>query len=198
MEESSLLQKTNEKISFFRKNVSAKRIIVASFGVFLACIVMLIPYNLISNSMPSADEFMLAALVYGYYVDYPINNGVVFEQSGNFFIDAFSAVKSAVGMGWDTPLNFIVFNFIPALLLNIIGPVSTSIFSLLSQVLLIFCFFKRENRHGGKGIQTLVRIFSEQFRLVTADDVDDRYGGLGGGRDGRDRPGWSASEGSYR
>ena len=142
MEESSLVQKTNEKISFFRKNVSNKRIIVASFGVFLACIVMLIPYNLISNSRPSADEFLLAALVNGYYVDYPINNGVVFEQSGNFFIDAFSAVKSAVGMGWDSPLNFIVFNFIPAVLLNIVGPVSTSIFSLLSQILLIFCFFK--------------------------------------------------------
>jgi hypothetical protein len=142
MEESSLVKKTNEKISFFRKNGSTKRIIVASFGVFLACLVILIPYNLISHSRPSADEFLLAALVNGYYVDYPTTDGVVFEQSGNFFIDAFSAVKSAVRMGWDSPLNFIIFNFTPALLLNIIGPVSTSIFSLLSQVLLVFCFFK--------------------------------------------------------
>jgi hypothetical protein len=98
-------------------------------------------FTIVFNSRPSADEFLLAAFINGYYVDALSPEGMIFEPTGKLFYDYFSATKAAFLLGWDSPLNFTLYNYIPALLLNKFGSISSSIVALYSQSILLFCLY---------------------------------------------------------
>lgn len=103
---------------------ASKRLVLSGFLLitFISAVAFLV-----KSSRPTADEYLLAPLLHGFYIDANTPNNLLFLPSDSVLSNFFSAVLAAYQLGWDSPLNFAVFQMIPATLLNFIGKTSTSI-----------------------------------------------------------------------
>ena len=103
---------------------SSKRMLL--LGFLLVAFMSAVTF-LVKSSRPTADEYLLAPLLHGFYIDAGTPDQLLFRPENNVFFNFFSAVFAAFRLGWDSPLNFAFFQMIPATLLNFIGKSSTSI-----------------------------------------------------------------------
>lgn len=94
---------------------------------FLLAIFMSALTFLVKSSRPTADDYLIAPLLHGFYIDAGTPDRLLFRPTNNLISDFFSATLAAYRLGWDSPLNFAIFQMIPATLLNYIGKSSTSI-----------------------------------------------------------------------
>ena len=79
---------------------------------------------LVFNSRLSADEYLLAPVLKGFYVDAPERE--LFEVTNNIFFDYLQAVKAISLLGWDPFGNAATFQMIPAVLANYFGPFAST------------------------------------------------------------------------
>lgn len=92
-------------------------------------------FFLIFNSRPSADEYLVAPILYGFYVDAPDRK--LFEASSNFLIDYLYGIHAIVSLGWDSYGNAGTFQMIPAVLTNYFGPISSTVLGLVVHAIII-------------------------------------------------------------
>jgi hypothetical protein len=107
--------------------------VVASYNAFLVL-------ALAFASRPTADEYLTSALLKGFYVDAP--NSQLFSPSNKVIEDISSSAYAAFQLGWDAPLNFILFQMIPGTVFNYYGPIAFSGLSLFYSsiaTLMIYC-----------------------------------------------------------
>lgn len=84
---------------------------------------------LILSSRPTADEYLLAPILRGYYVDQP--QTPLFQPSSNFPLSYIQGANAVVRLGWDAWLNALTFQMGSSALTNYFGPLSTIFQALL-------------------------------------------------------------------
>jgi hypothetical protein len=94
----------------------------------LASVVTSIAF-LVFNSRPSADEYLTAPVLNGFYVDAPERK--LFETSNNIFLNYLLGVKAIVSLGWDSFGNAATFQMIPAVMTNYFGPLASTLLAVV-------------------------------------------------------------------
>jgi hypothetical protein len=90
---------------------------------------------LIFNSRPSADEYLTAPVLYGFYQDAPQRQ--LFEVTNNIFFDYLQAVTAIAFLGWDAFGNAASFQMIPAVLANYYGPFGATFLAVLVHAVVV-------------------------------------------------------------
>ena len=80
---------------------------------------------LIFSSRPTADEYLLAPVLDGFYVDQP--KVPLFNPSDDFIIRYFQGARAIVRLGWDAWLNALTFQMGSSAATNYLGPIATVI-----------------------------------------------------------------------
>jgi hypothetical protein len=84
---------------------------------------------LILSSRPTADEYLLAPILRGYYVDQP--QTPLFQPASDFSLSYIQGANAIVRLGWDAWLNALTFQMGSSALTNYFGPLSTMFQALL-------------------------------------------------------------------
>ncbi len=92
---------------------------------------------LILSSRPTADEYLLAPVLRGYYVDQPEKPLFTPNEFGP--LRYFQGAKAIVKLGWDSWLNAITFQMGTSTLTNYFGPIATISQGIVFAALVIWC-----------------------------------------------------------
>lgn len=106
--------------------------ILAATGV--ASVVASIAF-LVFNSRPSADEYLMAPVIHGFYVDAPERK--LFQESKNIFLDYLQGVQAVVSLGWDSYGNAATFQMIPAVIANYFGPLASTLLAIIVHIVIV-------------------------------------------------------------
>jgi len=115
--------------------ISWRKFATNSFAVVAALSALSSISFLIFNSRPSADEYLGAPVLYGFYVDAPDRK--LFEVSNNILIDYLNGIHAIVSLGWDSYGNAGTFQMIPAVLTNYFGPISSTVLGLVVHAVIV-------------------------------------------------------------
>lgn len=91
----------------------------ATFGFVVLAIFFMV------SGRPTADEFLLAPIIDGYYVDQP--NLPLFNETDSRFVSYFKGARAIVHLGWDAWPNALTFQMGSGTLVNYVGPLGTVI-----------------------------------------------------------------------
>ena len=92
---------------------------------------------LILSSRPTADEYLLAPILRGYYVDQPEKPLFTPNEFGP--LRYFQGAKAIVKLGWDSWLNAVTFQMGTSTLTNYFGPIATISQGIVFAALVIWC-----------------------------------------------------------
>jgi hypothetical protein len=96
-------------------------------------------FFLIISSRPTADEYLAAPVLQGYYVDRP--KEALFNPSEFFPTRYLQGVHAMVKLGWDAWLNSFTFQMGTGVLTNYFGPAATIIQGILFAALVVWSCF---------------------------------------------------------
>ena len=108
--------------------------IIPLAAVALTSIIVSVSF-LIFNSRPSADEYLTAPVLYGFYLDAPQRK--LFEVTDNIFFDYFQSVLAISFLGWDPLGNAASFQMIPAVLANYYGPFGSTFLAVVVHLVIV-------------------------------------------------------------
>lgn len=90
---------------------------------------------LVFNSRLTADEYLLAPVLKGFYADAPERK--LFEATNNIFIDYLQGVNAIAFLGWDAFGNAATFQMIPAVLANYFGPFASIFLAVVVHLVIV-------------------------------------------------------------
>ena len=91
---------------------------------------------LVLSGRPTADEFLLAPVLDGYYVDQP--TVPLFADTESRFVNYFKGARAIVKLGWDAWPNALTFQMGSGTLVNYFGPIATILQGLIFACLWIW------------------------------------------------------------
>ena len=89
------------------------------------------------SSRPTADEYLLAPVIDGYYVDQP--KLPLFKDANSRFVDYFKGARAIVHLGWDAWPNALTFQMGSGTLVNYVGPLGTVLQGMVYVLVWVAC-----------------------------------------------------------